>query len=223
MARSRYSLREQLLTLAQSMTQKEIARALGISERTVRRWKNEGVEPNRAIRRVQRAEGKLQRSFEREHKRVAEKLRRDRRKHRGAPRIEKKLRVIPPGTRRQLRVYRRGRDTGKFRPSEWIGYKVEALNFREIFEVVRALRDEGHVVQLIYRIPKGSRYPDDKNGRPGRVVKESTRAVSPPLDLSNLDDNDLTEFLLRYVDAEPTPKSRKLIYVSALDKKPRND
>lgn len=223
MARSRYSIRDKLLTLAQAMTQKQIARELGISERTVRRWKNEGVEPNRALRRVARAETKLQRSFEREHKRIVEDIRRDRRKHKGAPRIEKKVRVLPPGERQQLRVYRAGRDTGQLRTSEWINYRVEALGLKEIFEIVRALRDEGRIVQLIYRIPKGARYPDDARGKPGRVVKQSTRTGSPPLDLSNLDDGDLMDFLLRYVDAEPGPKSRRILYVSALDKKPRND
>lgn len=215
MARIRYSTREKILALAQRYTQKEIAKRLNIGERTVRRWKNEGVEP--ATR--ERA-GRLQRSFEREHKRVRQELERDIQRHPGAPRIERKVKALPRGVRRALKVYERGRETGDYRESEWLNYDVSKMLPREIHAILAALRDDGRIVQLIYKIPKGSRYPKDpRTGRPGRVVKKSTRTGSPPLDLSNLDDGELMDFLLQYTDPEPGPKSRRIMYVAALDRK----
>jgi hypothetical protein len=44
--RTQYSIVERIMILAQRHTQKEIARMLNIGERTVRRWKNEGVQPS---------------------------------------------------------------------------------------------------------------------------------------------------------------------------------
>lgn len=234
MPKRRYSLRDKLVTLTQATkfvevrgrpkmvpryTQADIAGKLGVSTRTIRRWKNEGVRPAEYRPEILAAEKRLQREFERERKRVAAEAGRDRRAHPNAPRLEKKLRVLPEGHRRQLKVYERGRDTGRTRSSEWINYDVRAWNVREIFDVVKALRDEGRIIQLVYKIPKGARYPRDARGRPGKVVTKTTRTGSPPLDLSNLDDGELMDFLLQYVDAEKGPKARSLVYVSALDQK----
>ncbi len=216
MARSRFSTREKILALSQRYTQKEIAKRLGIGERTVRRWKNENVEPSTKARAK-----RLQQDFEREHKRTAQELRRDAVKHPGAPRLEKRLRALPRGTRRALKVYAKGRETGAFRESEWLNYDTSKMSVREVHALLAALRDDSRVVQLIYRIPKGSRYPrDPRTGKPGKVVKKSTRTGSPILDLSNLDDGELMDFLLQYMDAEPGPKSRRVVYVAALDRKP---
>lgn len=221
MPNRRYSLRDKLVTLSQAHTQREMVRMFRISERTIRRWKNEGVEPNRNLRRIVRAEGKLQDAFERERKRVVKALRDDRRKRPGAPRLEQKLRILPPGMRRELKVYERGRDTGRLRLSDWINYDVRKMNVTEILEVVKAIRDEGKLMQTIYRIPKGARYPRDARGRSGKVVSKSTRTGTPPIDLSNMDDGDLMDFLLRYIDLKPGPKSRRILYVSALAVDPK--
>jgi transcriptional regulator with XRE-family HTH domain len=217
MARRRYSLRDKLVTLSQTQTQKQIAKKLRVSDRTIRRWKNEGVEPASYLKRIERVQDRLQDEFEREHKRVEKSLRDDRRKHPNAPKIERKVKILPPAARRELKVYEAGRDTGRTKSSDWINYDVAALNIKEIFEIVRALRDEGRIVQLIYRIPKGARYPRDARGRPGKVVSKSTRSGTPPLDLSNLDDGELMDFLMRYTSPERGPKSLHILYVSALD------
>lgn len=187
---------------------------VGKSVRTIRRWKNEGVEPSRAR---PGAIKRLQESFELEHKRVARAQARDRRAHPGAPRLEKKVRVLPQGMRRALNEYVGGKRTGRLVESDWINFDVRRQSIEDIHALVRALRDDGRIVQLVYRIPKGGRYPRDSRGRAGKVVSKSTRAGSPPLDLSNLDDGDLMEFLLQYTDAEPGPKSRQILYVAALD------
>jgi hypothetical protein len=217
MARRRYSLRDKLVTLAQSHTHKEMAKMLRVSERSIRRWKNENIQPASYLPTIEQGLERLQHNFEREHKRVEKSLRDDRKKHPNAPRIEHKVKILPPAARRQLKTYEAGRDTGRTRASEWINYDVGAFNLREIFDVVKALRDEGRIVQLIYRIPKGARYPRDSRGRPGKVVSKSTRTGTPPLDLSNLDDGELMDFLLRYAEAERGPKARQILYVSALD------
>lgn len=217
MPKRRYSLRDKLVTLSASFTQRQMAARFRISERTIRRWKNEGVEPNRNLRHIVRAvDDRLQDEFEREHKRVVKNLRDDRRKHPDAPRLERKLKILPEGSRRELKVYERGRDTGLTRASDWINYDVRAMNTAEILEVMKAIRDEGKLMQMVYRIPKGARYPRDARGRPGKVMNKSTRTGTPPVDLSNMDDGDLLDFLLRYTDAEPGPKSRRILYVSAL-------
>lgn len=216
MARRRYSTREKIVTLSQSFTQKKIARMLRVSERTVRRWKNEGVEPATP----QRA-ARLQRSFESEAKRVGAALRRDIRKHPEAPRIEKRVRVVPKGERRVLAERAAGKKTGRFVESAWINYDVSKMNVKEIHAILAALRDDDRVVQLIYKIPKGGRYPRDARGRPGRQVSKPVRTGSSITDLSNLDDADLMDFLLTFTDPEPGPKSRRILFVSALDRKPR--
>jgi hypothetical protein len=217
MARRRYSTREKILALAQRYTQREIAKRLNIGERTVRRWKNEGTEPSTPAR-----AGRLQVSFEREHKRVTQEQTRDARKHPGAVRL-KRAKVLPRGMRRVLPVYdAKGKKTRRHRESEWINYDTAKLSVEEIHAVLVELRDAGRIVQLIYKIPKGSRYPRDPHtGRPGKVVKKSTRSGSPPLDLSNLDDGELMDFLLQYTDPEPGPKSRRIMFVAALDAKLR--
>jgi transposase len=222
MAKRRYTLRDKLVTLSQAYTQKQIAKQLGVSDRTIRRWKNEGVKPAVALPEIRGSLYNLQASFERERKRLTKMLREDRRKHPGAPKLDKVLRILPPGHRRKLREYKAGRETGKKRDSEWINYDTAKLDFDEIFQLVQALRDEGRIVQLIYHIPKGARYPRDSRGRVGKPVSKPVRVGTPPLDLSNMDDGDLQEFLLRYVDAEYTSKSRRIVYVSALDFKPRS-
>lgn len=210
------------MTLSQAMTQREMARQFRVSERSIRRWKNEGVEPNKSLRHIRRAvDVRLQDEFERERKRVTKNLREDRRRHPGAPRIEDKLGILPPGSRRELKEYERGRDTGRTYASDWINYDVSRMTPQDILEVMKAIRDEGKLMQMIYRIPKGARYPRDARGRPGKVVSKSTRTGTPPVDLSNLDDGDLWDFLLRYTDAEPGPKSRRILFVSALAVDPK--
>lgn len=217
MPKRRYSIRDKLVTMAQAYTQREIAELIGVSPRTVRRWKNEGVQPAAYLPEIQKAEKRLQRTFEREHKRVAADARRDRRAHPQAPRLEKKLRVLPVGHRRELNVYERGKKTGRTRKSSWINYDVRAWNIKEIHALVAALRDEGRIVQLIYKIPKGARYPKDARGRPGKVVGKTVRTGSPPLNLEGMDDGELLDFLLQYAEPEKSAKARSIMYVGALD------
>jgi transcriptional regulator with XRE-family HTH domain len=215
MAKRRYSTRDKIVALSQRFTQAQIARKLRVSERTIRRWKNEGVEPSKT---KTASVAKLQSQFERERKRVAQSLERDRAKHRGAPRLEKRVAVLPIPERRAIRQYRGGKWTGKYRESDWLNYDVSRLSFAEVHALVVALRDQGRVVQLIYRIPKGGRYPRDERGRPGRVVDKATKVGTPITDLSNLDDGDIQDFMLRFVHPEPSAKGNRFLIVAALDK-----
>ena len=45
-----FSTADRILTVLQTRTQKQAAKFLNVSERTIRRWKNEGVEPTRPHR-----------------------------------------------------------------------------------------------------------------------------------------------------------------------------
>ena len=127
-----FSAREKIVTLLQKHTQKEAAKILGVNERTIRRWKNEGSIPkinNDKI--LTQQSSKVRRALYKQ----------------GSPRI-----AIPlPTKKKKLREYVNGKWTGRYKKSSWLSYSVAKLSHHDIFNVLKTFRDQGKKVQLVYR------------------------------------------------------------------------
>jgi transcriptional regulator with XRE-family HTH domain len=204
------------LTLAQKYTQAQIAERIGVSTRTIRRWKNEGVEPNKYRPQSVAAAHNLRIEFEREHKRVVTAQRRDAVKHPGTPQLEKSLTVLPEGKRRLLNEYKGGKKTKRKIDSGWINYNVSKLPVNDMLKTLIALRDAGQYVQFIYRIPKGGR---SANGR--KAGSKPVRTGTPPIDISGMTNGDLAALLGDYQGLERGPKSNRVLYIGATPAKRR--
>lgn len=130
----RYSARDRVVTiLSQGLTQKQAAKLLGVSERTIRRWKNEGVKP------LSTNDHKLSL--------VSSRIRKRERRH-GAPNLP----VIPPTQRRKLREYQNGKWTGKYKWSDWLTHDVRKFSNDDIFTLLQVLRDQKATVQFLVKV-----------------------------------------------------------------------
>lgn len=105
-----HSARDDVLLVLRGRTQKQAAQFLGVSERTIRRWKNEGVTPSP------------------QHALVLKKA------------ATHERRVLSQPTRRRLKEYVKGLPTGKTYQSDWLSYKVEGLSPSDIFSLVKRVR-----------------------------------------------------------------------------------
>lgn len=202
----------------------ELAKQIGISIRQLRRWKNEGAEPNvrtregaRRVVKLKEASGKAERSTRGE-------LEADRRKHPRAIRITKRdLPVMPAGHRRELKRYAvikgRARPTGETYESPWINYNVQGWNFREVAAFIRQVWKAKHPFQFIYEVPAGGSLP--KSGdKPERRVRKTTRAGTAPINpYAFASEAELFDFLNRYLDYESGPLSRRMVYIAVDDNK----
>lgn len=130
----RYTSREQIVTLLQRHTQKQAAKILGVSERTIRRWKNENVIPKAKNRK------KLNKTVTRERKK---------RYRQGAPRMS----IVPVPVRHKLKQYVGAKWTGKYVLSDWINFDVQKFELKLVVELLIHLREKGYQYsQLIYRV-----------------------------------------------------------------------
>lgn len=201
-------------------TMAQIAREVGVSIRTLRRWKNEGVEPRNAA-----SAKKLVRVASRAQGQTARELTLDKRRHPRAVRFTRKdMPVLPAGHRRQLRRYgrKKGRvvDTGKTYESSWINYAVHGWNFRELGALVAKIWRSKHPFQFIYDVPAGGSLP--KSGdKPARRVRRTTRAATAPINpYAFRSEADLMDFLNNYIDYEQGKLSRRMVYVAVDDNRP---
>lgn len=150
----RASVREMVLTLLQRYdTQKKVAEVLGVSERTVRRWKNEGVQPvNPFVREYMQDEYGEVRNFIRRSNAGAR-----------APNLNTPIPI--KGTRRKLVVRdQEGNDTGLRKRSDWSNYDTSRLSEQDVLNTLTQLVAERGtvVVMMIYKVPKSPEYPKGK-------------------------------------------------------------
>jgi transcriptional regulator with XRE-family HTH domain len=175
------STRAQILTVLQRYSQREAAQRIGVSERTIRRWKNEGVEPvNEFIALSLRDEfGTVKRAIKR----------RNLRETRGYEPIETE---VPLLAERQLLQQRDkfGELTGERYDSDWVNYNVSRLDNKDILDALKLLRDRGETVQIIYRIPPGGTSPG------GRTFPKGGRGSTGAEDLTGRTDFELWHDLL---------------------------
>jgi len=166
---ARYTLREQLQQLATQYTQRQIAERLGVSERTVRRWKNEGVQPSAdhadAAAVARRDAAEVRKRIIRQSENFADvdttlktsikKPIKQLRKARPLPATRRKLRDEMIGYKQ---VKGRGKNKGKvfyrevwtYRLSDYVMYDVRVLDQREQIEFIRAALQDGGSVQLVF-------------------------------------------------------------------------
>lgn len=170
------STAERILTVLQTRTQKQAAVYLGVSVRTVRRWKNEGVEPVEDNRRVLvKASGLARRALIRrgeyepktvvrltDREKVTTILDADERKR--ARHIVPKTRVIFP-SQRQSRVDPRtahlNRKKWRYVPSDTVIFDVHKGTVESITDLLEVYRPESRGFRLIYR----AEYLPEERGR----------------------------------------------------------
>jgi len=156
-------------------SQRELARRLGVSPRSVGRWLHDVFKPRAStLERISPA-------LEREHKIARDTAKKiNRRAEARPPRTE-----IPiAGERRWLTEYgAEGEKTGFLYSSDWVNYDVSTYDLRAIFDFLRGMRDIEATVQIVYQIAEGSAY-----------VTVSGRASTTPVELySELSDDELWE------------------------------
>lgn len=202
-------------------TMRELARVVGVHVSTLRRWKNQGVQP--ASRRVA---GKLDKAARSAVAATRRELASDARRHKRAVHIERaNLPVLPAGHRRTLKRYaRRGRkvvDTGERYDSSWVNYAVHDWNFRELAALLTAVWKAKKPFQFVYEVPAGGQLP--KSGdKPPRRVRKTTRAATAPVNpYAFSSEADLLDFLSRYIDFERSRLGRRMIYIAVDDNPPR--
>lgn len=202
----------------------DVAKLLNVSIRTARRWKNENVKP---APKSKRAASKLQREASREVRRIAATQVADRKKHKGAVRLDRsKLPTIPKHHRRKLKRYKFDRAKGKTTAtgeeyeSNWANYDVRGWRFDEIAALLVQVWQAGRAFQFIYEVPAGGMLPKS-GGKPGRKVKKTTRMSTAPIDPRAFEDEGgIVEWLSRYIDFEVGMKGRRMLYIAVDDNKP---
>jgi len=205
-------------------TQVRVARELKISERTLRRWKNEGVEPSRSRPQSQRAVRRLAETSGRELERLTTILLRDRMRHPKALKVKReKLPTLPPMHRRELKRYRfdreRGRTvaTGETYESNWANYDVSGWQFKEIAEFLFQVWRGKRPFQFVYEVPAGGSLPAS-GGKPARRVRKKTRSATAPINPGAFETEDeLLTFLAQYIGFERTVKGRRLLFIAVDD------
>lgn len=162
----KFSARERVLTVLRGRTQKEAAKILRVSPRTIRRWKNEDVRPsNDYDKRLSRVAARERDRIRRDYKDRGEDL------PPGG--------YIPEGHRRRLKNYVRGKPDGTYRDSEWLNYNVAEMTLQEILDLIKWGRDQGYTaLQVIYHVPKGG------TSLGGREYKKAGNAMTVPEDLT---------------------------------------
>lgn len=208
-------------------TMTQAAKQIGVSVRTLRRWKNEGVQPRLRTRRDIARFNKLTKAAQNSERSTKRELDRDAKKHKGALRITKKdLPVLPQAHRRLLKRYAKDKKgvvvpTGQEYDSSILNYNVRGWTFREIAALVLQAWHAKKPFQFIYEVPAGGQLP--KSGRHGpRKVAKMTRAGTAPINPLDFDDeSQVIQFLNRYIDFEQGMYSRRMIYVSVDDNMPQ--
>lgn len=138
----RYSVRDRVALLATRYTQKQIAEKLGVSVRTVRRWKNENVQPARpeTLEAIRKTAETVRRTLAREARKARAPL----------PKV-----AVPPKTARIQRLDPTDPKLVRRIDSDTVSYDVRGMSMQDIRAILRWLRDRDRIVRVIYKIPKG--------------------------------------------------------------------
>lgn len=196
---------------SRQITQKELAKILGVSDRTLRRWKAGETKPDAANLR------KLDRAYRKDAEEAKKFQRRERRKHK-APALAKPIRASRRMLKERRYDPRAGRNvpTGNVYPSDWINYDVRGWNLREIHGVLVQLwkkAPDGHF-QFIYFVPKGARYPSSDPRKPGKIMRHSLRTATAPVPFYTIEsEEELLTLLLRYIPEEPNARTVQMLYL----------
>lgn len=142
-----------LRTALQSNSQRQLAKKLGVSPRTVGRWLRGESAP--------REPGRIMRKLAPIHYHTARKIAEANATYTGDDAISPPKTAIPIVGDRKL-IHERdayGDKTGRMRYSDWVNYDVKYLDTAAIFDALRAIRDaageRGRGLQLVYRVKRG--------------------------------------------------------------------
>lgn len=213
--RSPYSVAARVAVLLREHTQKEVARQLGVSERTIRRWKNQekrSPSARAAIRPSHAVEPRLTEASNRERRRIVQH---NVRLSHGRQPIPRNVDVLPVGERRSLRNYRQGKWDGTYRESAWINYDVSGLNTNTMLQMLSTFSGEDISVQFIFRAAL------DEPGVSGRVIKDSggrplyLRAASAPEYMGDIEDDSQ---LADMIDENFNRPGRRAMYIAVHDR-----
>jgi len=147
---------DRVLTVLQTRTQKQAAKFLNVSERTIRRWKNEGVEPTAPHREI------LVERSSRERTRLRRQAARE-----GF--VLPDTRVQLPG-RRQTRLDPRDPKRQRRIPSDTVIYKVDKSRMADMLALMQSYRDQGGAFRVVHELPAGKTdYTKQKYGKKRNV------------------------------------------------------
>ena len=215
--RSAFSVADRVRSLAASgLTQKQIGKRLGVTDRTVRRWKN-GRRPGDDINRPMRAVAPPP-AIERKLARLAadsrQKIRRDnRRLAHGSPVPDAD--VLPRGSRRKLATRdAQGRDTGRKHSSDWTNYSVKGMGRAQIMALLQSLNRQGATVQLLFNAPAVDPYFRGRVTHAQRKAKQKIRGGS---DIKILQ-NDPPEWIERIYRETFGVKGREPLFIAVMDR-----
>jgi len=155
---NRRSTREKILTLLQDHTQAEVAKRLRVSTRTIRRWKNDGVNPvahnakrlSNAVSRTISQIKKMDSEYGVVYKKTGKVLRKP------IPTVNLPIQLI--GRRRVMHDI----VTGEPRLSENVFFLVDKLSEKDIHNFLKTIRDSGKydAYMLIGIVPYGGTSPE---------------------------------------------------------------
>lgn len=175
----------------------EVAKLVGVSERSLRRWKNEGVQPRDA--------GTAQRLT----KTAAEARRRVRRAGaRGADRFVVPNVPVPPITKR---IYWRA-DTDppgkRTRRSDTISHDLRGLTIGDVLALLRYYAVRRGQIRFVYRVPKGG------TSLGGREYNKAINASTGWITLTPwLSDDRLLGMMYDLHPSGTTSQGRRLLYL----------
>lgn len=182
MAKAKLTLDVALRTALIDNTQRGLARKLGVSPRTVGRWlrgESKPREPGRVMRKVSPMHYSIRRKIEAENATYT-----------GADKIKAPQTAVPVlGHRAEINARDEyGRPTGEKILSDWVNFNVSRMDVRAQFDVLRALRERGAIVQLVYDVPAGG------TSLGGREYARKSRAATGLIQLSRgMSDSELWE------------------------------
>lgn len=190
------SLADSLVILVRKgLTVAKIAKRYGVSERTIRRWKNQGVQPNTVNRRS--VVPHILRDKNTEIRRLRAVAKRSGAVFPDVP--------VPVVTERIQRRDALKPDT--FVDSDSVFYHVKGYSARDIFELMRLLRNEKKIVRIIYKVPKGGTSLGGREyAKGGRTSTDWERFYS------EFSDDDLFGLI-------ETVRPERFIYIATLDDK----
>lgn len=191
---------DRVLTVLQTRTQVQAAKYLGVSERTIRRWKNEGVQPLRPHRKTL-----VEKSGSARHSLVRRARREGARVLGGSipvP-VERVMKLDPFDPKRKRRIV-----------SDTLMYRIGKTSRAGILEIMKSLRGTGSLFRLVMDLKPG--LPDSK----GKVHRKKHR-YSTAWDSIDRDELTLDAELLRILDDELESAYPVYLVVAEQSKKKR--
>lgn len=157
----RYSFEDNLATILQLNSQRQSAKHIGVNSRSLERWLAGSTPKASSREKVRAAAAQIRRTLK------------QRAKQEKYEPIRTKVPVY--GERRELKVYdKKGNDTGLYKPSEWVNYRVDRLNFEQCLDILKQFRDQYNPRQRVQFIFMATDDTESDGARYARTGEELT-------------------------------------------------